>query len=154
MSLRRILLSFNRGFSFTRGDFKSLGQPFSSQVVFSFFISPRSDQPLLERLLRALRAFLAHPRAEKARLAGPGGWQVKIAELESKINAGALQLLKGPWVLTCDQCGTSSNAELTANGIEQLLTSGQVKAECANPECQRHTFQVSLHDLIKLRITG
>ena len=86
----------------------------------------------------------------------------KITELESKINAGALQLLKGPWVFTCDQCGTRFDAEVTAEGIERLLRSGQVKGECANRECEdhslfstrRHTFQVSLHDLIEIRIGG
>jgi hypothetical protein len=38
----------------------------------------------------------------------PAWYQVnvepRIAELESKINANARQLLKGPWVFTCDRC--------------------------------------------------
>jgi len=84
----------------------------------------------------------------------------KIAELESKITANALQLLKGPWVFTCDQCGTSSNAELIAEEIEQLLRTGQIKVACANPDCEdhslfstrRHTFQVLLYDLIDIHI--
>ena len=84
----------------------------------------------------------------------------KLLELETKVNVGALQLLKGPWVFTCDQCGTSSNAELTAGEIEQLLRTGQIKVACANPDCEdhslfstrRHTSQVSLHDLIEVRI--
>ena len=84
----------------------------------------------------------------------------KIAELENKINAGALQLLNGPWVFTCDRCWTRFDAQVTAEGIEQLLRSGQFKLTCANPECEdhslfstrRHTFQMSLHDLIKLLI--
>lgn len=86
----------------------------------------------------------------------------KIAELENKINVGALQLLKGPWVLTCDRCGTSFKAEVTAEGIEELLRSGKVKGVCANPDCvdkgwfssQMHTFYVSLHNLIEIRIMG
>ncbi len=86
----------------------------------------------------------------------------KIIELESKINTGALQLLIGPWLFTCDRCGTSSNAELTAGEIEQLLRTGQIKVACANLDCedhflfstQRHTFQVLLRSLIETRITG
>lgn len=86
----------------------------------------------------------------------------KIAELESKIKAGALPFLKGPWVFTCNQCGTSSSAELTTEGIDQLLRTGQIKVACAKLGCedhtlfskQRHTFRVTLHDLIKIRITG
>jgi len=86
----------------------------------------------------------------------------KILELESRINANVFQLLKGPWLFTCNQCGTSSNAELTVGEIEQLLRTGQIKVACANPDCEdhslfstrRHTFQVSLHDLIQVRIAG
>ena len=86
----------------------------------------------------------------------------RIIELETKINTGALQLLIGPWGFTCDQCGTSSNAELTAGEIEQLLRTGQIKVACANPDCEdhslfstrRHTFQVSLYNLIEVRIAG
>jgi DNA repair exonuclease SbcCD ATPase subunit len=86
----------------------------------------------------------------------------RIIELETKINTGALQLLIGPWGFTCDRCGTSSNAELTAGEIEQLLRTGQIKVACANPDCEdhslfstrRHTFQVSLYNLIEVRIAG
>jgi len=46
--------------------------------------------------------------------------------------------------------------------IEQLLKTGQIKVACANPDCEdhslfstrRHTFQVSLYNLIEVRITG
>jgi len=86
----------------------------------------------------------------------------KIAEFESKTNASALQFLKGPWVFTCDRCKTSFDAEVTAEGIEQLLRTGQVKVTCAKPDCEdhslfstrRHTFQVSLYTLIEVRIAG
>ncbi len=86
----------------------------------------------------------------------------KIVALESKINAGALQLLKGPWVFTCAQCGTSSNAELAAGEIEQLLRTGQIEVACGNPACEdrswfssrRHTFQMSLRELIQICVTG
>ena len=44
--------------------------------------------------------------------------------------------------------------------IEQLLKTGQIKVACANPDCEdhslfstrRHTFQVSLYNLIEVRI--
>ena len=83
-----------------------------------------------------------------------------IAALESKIDVGALQLLTGPWMFTCDQCGTKTTAELTASGIEDLLRKGLVRVECSNTACQdsglfskqRHTFTVSLHMLIESRI--
>ena len=86
----------------------------------------------------------------------------KVVELESRINANVFQLLRGPWIFTCNQCGTSSNAELTAGEIEQLLRTGQIKVACSNPDCEdhslfstrRHTFQVSLYNLIEGRIAG
>jgi len=86
----------------------------------------------------------------------------RIIELENKINTGALQLLIGPWGFTCDQCGTSSNGELTAGEIEQLLRTGQIKVACGNPDCEdkgwfssrRHTFYVSMQNLIEVRIMG
>lgn len=84
----------------------------------------------------------------------------KIAALESKIDVDALQLLMGPWMFTCDQCGTGSNVELTAGEIEQLLRTGQIKVACANPDCEdhslfstrRHTFTVPLRKLIESHI--
>ncbi len=84
----------------------------------------------------------------------------KIAELESKLYAGVFELLKGPWVLTCDRCNTSSSTELTVEGIEQILSTGQLKVVCVNPACEekgffssrRHTFSVSLRNLIEIFI--
>jgi len=85
----------------------------------------------------------------------------KIAALESKIDVGALQLLTGPWMVTCDRCDTKFNVELNASGIEALLRDGQVRVECSNTACEdtgwfstrrRHTFMVSLHTLIEAQI--
>lgn len=84
----------------------------------------------------------------------------KIVELESKIKAGAFQLLKGPWMFTCDRCGTRAEDEFTAGEVEQLLGTGQIKIACANPKCEdhslfstrRHTFTVSLYKLIECLI--
>ncbi|TET37865.1 MAG: hypothetical protein E3J65_06085 [Dehalococcoidia bacterium] len=88
--------------------------------------------------------------------------QPRIAELERKANENAFQLLKGPWTFVCDRCGTTSNDELTAFGVEELVRKGQVQVECDNPACEdrslfstgRHRFKVSLHELIELYITG
>jgi hypothetical protein len=84
----------------------------------------------------------------------------RIAELESKIYVGVFELLKGPWVLTCDRCATNFTTELTVEGIEQMLRTGQIKVACTNPSCEdtgffsshRHTLSVSLRDLIGIRI--
>lgn len=84
----------------------------------------------------------------------------RIAELESKIYVSVFELLKGPWVLTCDRCATSSSTELTVAEIEQMLRTGQFKVACTNPACEdtglfssrRHTFTVSLHNLIEIYI--
>lgn len=86
----------------------------------------------------------------------------KIAALQTKIKAGVFQLLKGPWVFTCDRCGTKVDTALTASRIEALLTRGQVGIECSNAVCEdkglfssrRHTFQVSLHELIESYISA
>jgi len=84
----------------------------------------------------------------------------RISELEGRANENALQLLKGPWTLTCDRCGTKSSTELTAFGVEELLRKGKVQVECDNPACQdrfflstsRHRFGVSLYDLVEAYI--
>lgn len=81
----------------------------------------------------------------------------QIAELEARIRDNVVDLLKGRWKVTCDKCGSCFDAELTADGIEELLRTGQVRAECGNPDCEdkslfssrRHLLRVSLHDLIK-----
>jgi len=86
----------------------------------------------------------------------------EITELQAKVNDNALRLIKGPWRFTGDRGGTSFGVEVTAESIEHLLSSGRVTVACANPECEhrslfstrRHTFQVSLHDLIEIRIGG
>ncbi len=93
------------------------------------------------------------------------GWfsaniEPRITELEREINENTLQLLKGPWIFTCDQCCATFSDELTAFGVEELLTKGQVQIECIDPACEdrswfsshRHRFQVSLHDLVEVYI--
>jgi hypothetical protein len=80
----------------------------------------------------------------------------RIKELESKIFARAFDLLRGPWILTCDRCATTFNTELTPEGVEQMLKTGQIKVMCSNPGCEdkgwfstgRHSFFVSLYSLI------
>ena len=87
--------------------------------------------------------------------------QPKIAALQTRINAAVFQLLKGPWVFTCDRCGAKVDTELSASGIEALLTRGQVGIECSNASCEdsgwfssrRHTFRVSLQQLIEFHIS-
>jgi hypothetical protein len=84
----------------------------------------------------------------------------RIVELEHKMRADALQLLRGPWTFVCDRCDTSFNTKLTAGDIEQLLKTGHIKITCANSECEnrssfavrRHTFPVFLYDLIDIYI--
>jgi len=86
----------------------------------------------------------------------------KLAQLEREAIANSLQLLAGPWTFICDRCGTRFDDELTASGVERLLRNGTVSIECTNPECEdhslfstrRHTFRVSLCDLIEIHIMG
>jgi len=81
----------------------------------------------------------------------------KILELESKIKTSTLAILRGPWNIICDKCGTRFQIQLTENGIEQLLRVGIVEAECINPNCRdfwgRHKIKISLRDLIAISIT-
>ena len=85
----------------------------------------------------------------------------KIRTIEEAINTNALSLLKGPWNITCDKCGTTESKEITPEGIEILLRKGYVETECVNPSCidsilfskLRHKIKVSLHDLISASIT-
>jgi len=72
----------------------------------------------------------------------------RIRELESKATSNAMSMLRGPWYVTCDKCGTRLRVELPAEGIESLLRTGNVMIECANPNC-RHKIEIHLRDLIK-----
>ena len=80
----------------------------------------------------------------------------KIRELEDKISANAIKLLKGPWPITCSQCGGEQSMEFTQQGIESLLRNGYVEVECENPNCtdssllskRKHKIKIPLTDLI------
>lgn len=81
----------------------------------------------------------------------------RARELEAKIITNAFALLKGPWYITCDRCGTEQSVELTSQGIEELLRSRYVNVECMNPNCTnwgRHKINVALEVLIYNFIGG
>ncbi len=77
--------------------------------------------------------------------------------LKSTILTNALRLLKGPWTITCDKCGTVGSKELTPREIQDLLLNMPVTVECINPKCMdwlvRHRLLVNLGQLISYRIT-
>jgi DNA repair exonuclease SbcCD ATPase subunit len=85
----------------------------------------------------------------------------KVIELERKINANVMSLLRGPWLITCDKCGMKQAVELTPERMEILLRpermeillrNGYVLIECQNPNCTdllwRHKINIPLRDLI------
>jgi hypothetical protein len=73
--------------------------------------------------------------------------------LEAKIGENAIGMLKGPWRIKCDKCGTEQEKiELTEQGISGLLSKGQVEIECVNPDCRRHRVRISLRDLIAAHV--
>jgi len=76
----------------------------------------------------------------------------KAKELEEKIIANALSLLKGPCTITCGKCGTGQTIEFTPQGIGDLLRNRYAMVECSNPNCRdlftRHLIKVELKAFI------
>jgi hypothetical protein len=64
----------------------------------------------------------------------------RIKEPEDKISMNAIKLLKGPWSITCNQCGGEQSIEFAHQRIESLLRSGYVEVECENPNCRLLTL--------------
>lgn len=56
----------------------------------------------------------------------------KAIELETKIKANTLSVLKGPWTIECHICGKrQDNIEInTSDGIQSLLTNGYIDLKC------------------------
>jgi len=86
----------------------------------------------------------------------------RILQLESMIQSNVVKALEGPWIITCDKCGTSFQVQLTPEGIEGLLRTGSVMIECPNPDCVdtaliftfKHRVRVTLKQLIELKCLG
>ena len=82
----------------------------------------------------------------------------RIRQLESMIWSNVMKALEGPWIITCDKCGTRFQAQLTPEGIEELLRTGSVVIECPNPGCVdfilRHRIRIKLKQLIELKCLG
>ena len=78
----------------------------------------------------------------------------KLSDLEAKVKENAIGMLRGPWLIKCDRCGTKQKEiELTERGISDLLSIGHVEKECVNPDCKdwriwRHRIRISLYGLI------
>jgi len=79
--------------------------------------------------------------------------QPKISQLEASARLNALNLLKGPWTITCAKCGLSFQMEVTTEGLGNLLSSKHMQVECQNPTW-RHKISISLKDLIERRIAS
>jgi rubrerythrin len=83
----------------------------------------------------------------------------RILQLESQIRYNAIKTLEGPWIITCDKCGTKFQVVLPTEGVEELLRGGSLMIECQNPNCidsmlffsSRHKIKVTLKELIELR---
>lgn len=84
----------------------------------------------------------------------------KLSDLEAKIKENAIGMLRVPWRIRCDRCGTEQDIELTERGISDLLSGGHVEKECVNPDCKewdrirRHRIRIFLHDLIAAYVRG
>jgi hypothetical protein len=85
----------------------------------------------------------------------------KLSDLEAKIKENVIGLLRSPWRIRCDRCGTEQEEiELTEHGISALLSTGYVEKECTNTDCRewdrirRHEIRISLQDLIAAYIRG
>lgn len=85
----------------------------------------------------------------------------RVRELENKIYSNVFKLLRGPWTITCDRCGSKRRVEFTPQGVKELLRNGYIYVECTNPECMdllfilpvRHKIRVELKNLISYYVT-
>lgn len=136
------------------------GLPEKVEEIINSEVDRRVDAKFLERVeesseLKALEK-LEHLKSVE----WPSWYRLnvepKIRELEDKISTNAIKLLKGPWSITCNQCGGGQSIEFTQQGIESLLRNGYVEVECENPNCvdsslfskRRHKIKIPLTDLI------
>ena len=106
----------------------------------------------------------ANEKLEKLRSAEWLGWykvvvELRILQLESQIRYNAIKTLEGPWIITCDKCGTKFQRALPTEGVEELLRRGSLMIECQNPNCinsilflpSRHKIKITLKELIELK---
>jgi len=113
-------------------------------------VEEKSEQEALEKL--ELLKSVEWPNWLRANV------EPRVKELEGRINTNAVRLLKGPWNITCDKCGTLRSVELTPKEIEDLLGRKYLWIECINPNCMdflrgRHKIRVSLSQLVSFHIT-
>jgi hypothetical protein len=73
------------------------------------------------------------------------------AKIESDIRKNVFKRLNGPWIVTCDKCGTKFPISLTAEGISTIYRQGYVWSDCENEKCldgaRRHLIKLTLADL-------
>jgi hypothetical protein len=65
--------------------------------------------------------------------------------------------LKGPWIISCNVCGTEAEHDLDTVWIESLIKNRFARVQCANPSCRNHgpIFRVrkTLSELIEAYLT-
>jgi hypothetical protein len=64
----------------------------------------------------------------------------KAVKLEQRITENVFRVLRGPWPLRCDRCGTDQLTTLMDDDIENLLKEGTIRVQCANPQCVNATL--------------
>jgi len=62
-----------------------------------------------------------------------------------------MKTLEGPWIITCDKCGTKFQIQLTPEWVEELLRAGNIMVECPT---SKHEMRLTLRQLIELKCVG
>lgn len=83
----------------------------------------------------------------------------KLSDLEAKIKDNAIGMLRRPWQIKCDKCGTERKFEPTEQDIADLLYRNVVFVPCDNPDCKDwrirgHRITIHIHDLIAAYLEG
>jgi len=47
-----------------------------------------------------------------------------------------MDVLTGPWIISCDKCGTEQSIQLTLAAIEGMFIRGKVSVECVQIDCK------------------
>lgn len=112
-------------------------------------VEEKSDQKALEKL-NCLKS-IEWPNWLKTRV------EPRSKELEGKIVTNTFRLLRGPWTIRCDKCGTIETLQFQTKEIEHLLRTGCIMVDCANPNCKdflgRHKIRTTLEGLIACYVT-
>jgi chromosome segregation ATPase len=146
-------------------DLVKIGLPDKVREIISSEVERRLDEEFYRRVEEESNRKALEKLNQLKNVEWPNWYAVnvepKIVQLEASFRENALNLLKSPFIITCDKCGQRFEIKLTAKDLEGLLRRGYTEVECQNPNCTdsflfstwRHKVRISLEELVKAQIS-